>query len=44
MKFQFSGHDSFICKHFWLKKGIDFLVKEGNFNNENAVVELDFFN
>lgn len=40
MKFQFSGHDSFICKHFWLKKGFDFLVKEGNFNNENAVIEL----
>jgi hypothetical protein len=32
MKLQFSGHDSFICKHFWLKKGYD--------NEENAVIEL----
>ena len=41
MKLQFSGHDSFICKHFWLKKGYDF-IQEGNktFNDEMAVVDL----
>ena len=41
MKLQFSGHDSFICKHFWLKKGYDFIQK-GNktFNDEMAVVDL----
>ncbi len=37
MKLQFSGHDSFICKQFWLKKGYDF---NGNFNDETAVIEL----
>ena len=40
MKLQFSGHESFICKHFWLKKGYDFLCQKGNFNNDEAVVEL----
>jgi len=41
MKFQFSGHDSFICKHFWLKKGFDFLMKrERTFNDDLAVVDL----
>jgi len=41
MKLQFSGHDSFICKHFWLKKGYDF-IKQGQrtFNDELAVVDL----
>ena len=37
MKLQFSGHESFICKHFWLKKGYDFT---GNFNEEDTVIEL----
>ncbi|HBI01023.1 MAG TPA: DUF4007 family protein [Chitinophagaceae bacterium] len=37
MKLQFSGHESFICKHLWLKKGYDF---KGNFNEESAVIEL----
>lgn len=41
MKLQFSGHDSFICKHFWLKKGYDFIEKgERGFNDELAVVDL----
>lgn len=40
MKFQFSGHDSFICKHFWLKKGYDFISHKGSFNEESAVIEL----
>lgn len=39
-KFIFSGHDSFICKQFWLKKGYDFLCQKGNFNEEAAVVKL----
>jgi hypothetical protein len=37
---QFSGHDSFICKHFWLKKGYDFITNKGHFNDESAVIEL----
>jgi hypothetical protein len=40
MKLQFSGHDSFICKQFWLKKGYDFIKAKGNFNDEAAVVKL----
>ncbi|HET6253253.1 MAG TPA: DUF4007 family protein [Puia sp.] len=40
MKLQFSGHESFICKHFWLKKGYDFISQEGDFNAESAVVDL----
>ncbi len=40
MKLQFSGHESFICKHFWPKKGYDFINQKGNFNDDLAVVEL----
>lgn len=40
MKLQFSGHESFICKHFWLKKGYDFIKNKGNFNEESAVIDL----
>ena len=40
MKLQFSGHESFICKHFWLKKGYDFIQSKGNFNDESAVIGL----
>ncbi len=40
MKLQFSGHESFICKHFWLKKGYDFITHKGNFNEESAVIDL----
>lgn len=39
-KYSFSGHDSFICKHFWLKKGFDFIQSKNNFNEESAVVKL----
>jgi len=40
MKLQFSGHESFICKHFWLKRGYDFIQRSENFNDESAVVSL----
>ncbi len=40
MKLQFSGHESFICKHFWLKKGYDFIQSKGHFNDESAVIGL----
>lgn len=36
----FSGHDSFSCKQFWLKKGFDF-VKEGKiFSDNTSVIDL----
>lgn len=40
MKLQFSGHDSFICKHFWLKKGYDFISSHKSINDESAVIDL----
>src|SRR5687768_4956620 len=39
-KLTFSGHESFQCRHLWLKKGYDFVVGENSFNSEDAVVEL----
>ncbi|MCF8342507.1 MAG: DUF4007 family protein, partial [Chitinophagaceae bacterium] len=38
MKYLFSGHESFICKHFWLKKGYDFIIENGDFKYETAVM------
>lgn len=40
IKYIFSGHDSFPCRHMWLKKGYDYVIKDNNFNDENAVVIL----
>jgi hypothetical protein len=40
MRLQFSGHDSFICKNLWLKKGFDYLSTNGSFTDELAVVHL----
>jgi hypothetical protein len=39
-KLHFSGHESFICKQFWLKKGVDFIRSEGSFSAKEAVVGL----
>jgi hypothetical protein len=38
--FKFSGHETFICKHFWPKKGVDFLLNGYSFNDDDAVVKL----
>jgi hypothetical protein len=40
LKPTFSGHESFQCRHLWLKKGYDFSLKEKSFHAEDAVVEL----
>lgn len=40
IKLHFSGHESFACKQFWLKKGFDFANEMHSFNDETAVVEL----
>jgi hypothetical protein len=40
VKYTFSGHESFQCRHLWLKKGYDYLQGGGSFSNSNAVVEL----
>lgn len=40
MKYKFSGHETFQCRHFWLKKGYDFLKSEKNFSNNDALIDL----
>jgi hypothetical protein len=40
-RLSFSGHESFTCKQFWLKKGVDFVVdKQNSFAQDQAVVML----
>lgn len=39
-KLTFSGHESFTCKQFWLKKGFDFLKEGKRFSEKTAVVDL----
>ena len=37
---KFTGHETFYCRHFWLKKGYDFLVGKSDFKDTDAVVKL----
>ena len=37
---KFSGHETFHCKHFWLKKGYDFVFDNNSFKDDDAVVKL----
>lgn len=39
-KYSFSGHETFYCRHYWLKKGIDFIKNQGKFTASNAVIDL----
>jgi hypothetical protein len=39
-KVSFSGHESFICKQFWLKKVYDFCTYRKSFSDDTAVVSL----
>ncbi|MEM9299103.1 MAG: DUF4007 family protein [Bacteroidota bacterium] len=39
-KFSFSGHETFACKQYWLKKGYDFVKKEKSFRDPHAVIDL----
>jgi hypothetical protein len=39
-KLSFSGHGSFTCKQFWLKKVFDFSESKGSFSDETVVVDL----
>lgn len=36
----FSGHESFFCKHIWLKKGYDFVEKGKSFTDDSSVLDL----
>lgn len=38
--FSFSGHETFVCKQFWLKKGYDFVKQNKKFSDSQAVVDL----
>ncbi len=38
--YNFSGHETFHCRPFWLKKGHDFLDEEGRFTDDNAIAHL----
>jgi hypothetical protein len=39
-KYTFSGHESFQCRHLWLKKGYDYILSKKSFSDEDAVVRL----
>lgn len=39
-RYSFSGHESFICKSLWLKKGYDFIMSNRFFTDADAVVYL----
>jgi len=39
-RLRFTGHDTFVVRTFWPKKGYDFIKNGGSFNNDNAVVKL----
>ena len=36
MNLKFSGHETFSCRTFWLKKGYDFVIENNNFNAPEA--------
>ncbi len=40
MNLRFTGHETFVVRTFWPKKGYDFIKKEGNFSNDDTVVDL----
>ena len=40
MTLKFSGHETFVLRSYWPKKGYDFLVNGGSFSDENALVLL----
>ncbi|TDG36069.1 DUF4007 family protein [Pedobacter changchengzhani] len=40
MKISFSGHETFVCRQFWLKKGFEHILSNRSFTDEDAVVHL----
>jgi len=39
-RLSFSGHETFACKIYWLKKGYDFVKANKKFSSDDAVVDL----
>ncbi len=37
---RFSGHESFQCRLYWPKKGVDFIQAKGDFNSPDAPMKL----
>lgn len=40
MKVTFSGHETFVCRQFWLKKGYEHLIAGRSFSKDESVVQL----
>lgn len=40
MRLNFSGHDTFHCRQFWLKKAYDYVSSGKDFNDADAPLEL----
>jgi hypothetical protein len=40
MKIGFSGHETFVCRSFWLKKGYDLMLEDDRMGVDEAVVRL----
>jgi len=40
MSYSFSGHETFSCRNYWLKKGYDFCVQDNSFSDPSAVTKL----
>ena len=42
--FKFSGHESFACRHYWVKKGVDFVADyvgtDNPFRSQDATIKL----
>jgi Protein of unknown function (DUF4007) len=38
--YKFSGHETFQCRHFWLKKGYDFISLKKDFKSNEALIDL----
>ena len=39
-KLRFSGHDTFVVRSYWPKKGYDFVKNGGRLSSEDAMIEL----
>jgi hypothetical protein len=38
--YRFSGHETFHCKSFWIKKGYDYIESNLDFKSDRAVIDL----
>lgn len=38
--YRFSGHETFQCRHFWLRKGLEFISSGGGLRSDEATIDL----